>query len=659
MSSAVSPGSHTLNEPRLSWWRRVSVRVIGVVILSMMLALLSIGVTLFISWQLEGNAAAINDAGSLRMRSYRIGLLIAESQSGQVPAVRTRDLVQDEMGNIEAMLVTLDKGDPARPLFIPRTQEVRNQLRLVRQRWHETLAPAAIGALEGGTSRTAALHAYRKELDAFVQQINKLVSLLESANAANTLLLRSSQLLLVGMAIAGTVAFIYLMLLLVVRPLLTLKGGIERMAGQDFAVRLPVETQDEFGDVAQGFNDMADRLQDLYTTLESKVEEKTRKLAEQNNETGFLYEMTAWLQEIHGIEDLCRGFLDRVQGFFGADGGTVRLVDTVHNAVHLVVHSGVSQKLIDMEYALPMGKGICGHAVESCESMVIDLDNAGEEFKDCRQCAEDGFRIVSVFPIRSGSQVLGFFNLHFREQRVLTSGEQHLVESLGRHLGVALENIRLQQHEREHAVAEERNLVAQGLHDSIAQGLNFLRLQTQMLEDSLRRGNQAEVNDIIPMLRMGIQESYEDVRELLLNFRTRLEQQNLMDAARLIVDKFERQTSIKVSLADSGTGAPLTPEEQLQVLFILQEALSNIRKHAHASLVVVRFDNDQSFRMVISDNGVGFSEDDVRSRADRHVGLAIMKERAARIQARLDIHSSPGEGVTLELDLPQRLRRTA
>jgi two-component system nitrate/nitrite sensor histidine kinase NarX len=65
--------------------------------------------------------------------------------------------------------------------------------------------------------------------------------------------------------------------------------------------------------------------------------------------------------------------------------------------------------------------------------------------------------------------------------------------------------------------------MAQGLHDSIAQGLNFLNLQVQMLEDSQKRGQFTEVEDIIPLLRAGVQESYEDVRELLLNFRTRLQ----------------------------------------------------------------------------------------------------------------------------------------
>ena len=76
----------------------------------------------------------------------------------------------------------------------------------------------------------------------------------------------------------------------------------------------------------------------------------------------------------------------------------------------------------------------------------------------------------------------------------------------------------------------QRNLVAQGLHDSIAQGLNYLNLQVQMLDSSVRDGRFDQVAEIVPALRMGVQESYEDVRELLLNFRSRLAEDDLVAA---------------------------------------------------------------------------------------------------------------------------------
>ena len=93
--------------------------------------------------------------------------------------------------------------------------------------------------------------------------------------------------------------------------------------------------------------------------------------------------------------------------------------------------------------------------------------------------------MVSSFAISTQSRLLGVFNLHFRQPRIFTRQQQQLLETLGQNLAVALDNQRLAAKARELAVLEERNLVAQGLHDSIAQGLSFLNLQAQMLEDAL------------------------------------------------------------------------------------------------------------------------------------------------------------------------------
>jgi len=194
-------------------------------------------------------------------------------------------------------------------------------------------------------------------------------------------------------------------------------------------------------------------------------------------------------------------------------------------------------------------------------------------------------------------QVIGSFSLHFTKERQVSSEERRLLEILGKNLGSAIENQRLIAREKEFAVSQERNLLAQGLHDSIAQGLNFLNLQVQMLEDAIKREDSEEIIEIAPLLRAGIQESYEDVRELLLNFRTRLQTNNLESEMRNIVNKFQKQTGVQGKFSFTGNGAQLAPEQQLQVLFILQEALSNIRKHAHATEVSIVIQNDRDFKM--------------------------------------------------------------
>ena len=97
----------------------------------------------------------------------------------------------------------------------------------------------------------------------------------------------------------------------------------------------------------------------------------------------------------------------------------------------------------------------------------------------------------------------------------------------------------------------------------------------------------------------------------------------------------------------------------MQVLFIVQEALSNIRKHAHATRVEVRIDDRQDFLLTIHDNGVGFDFGTAMKKGESHVGLNIMRERAQRIHAQLKVDSKIGAGTTVSLQLLQMHRRAA
>jgi two-component system nitrate/nitrite sensor histidine kinase NarX len=462
---------------------------------------------------------------------------------------------------------------------------------------------------------------------------------------------------LVAMALCGTVSIVYLMFMLIIAPVDRLQEGLGRMKDEDFSVRLAVDSGNEFGQLALGFNAMAGRLQALYGNLEELVRIKTATLENQNGELALLYDSAAFLQRPQPLEALCDGFLQRISDYFGADGGSVRVLDAGRGNVHLVVHHGLSAELVEAERCLKVGDCLCGEAVLAKASAVHDLSKLDRAHE--KQCHRDGFQTVSVFHIVAHEQHLGFFNLHFRTVKTFGPREQALLETLGQLLGIAIENLRLAAREREMAISEERNLVAQGLHDSIAQGLNYLNLQVQMLDSSVRGGRFDEVAGIVPALRTGVQESYEDVRELLLNFRSRLLEDDLLAALQGTADKFSRQAGVAVELTADVDGAPFPREHQLQLLFIVQEALSNIRKHALASRVEIRIEDGEDFRLTIRDNGVGFDPRMLLEQGEAHVGVHIMRERAQRIDATFAVNSAPGAGTTVVLQLPRAQRRAA
>jgi two-component system nitrate/nitrite sensor histidine kinase NarX len=199
-------------------------------------------------------------------------------------------------------------------------------------------------------------------------------------------------------------------------------------------------------------------------------------------------------------------------------------------------------------------------------------------------------------------------------------------------------------------VSQERNLLARELHDSIAQSLAFLKIQVQLMRDALANGNAQRVQSVLGEIDSGVRESYGDVRELLVHFRTRANAEDIEPALQTTLRKFEHQSGVRARLHMQGQGLPLTPDLQIQVLHVVQEALSNVRKHARATQVWLDVQQQPRWRFEVRDDGIGFvAEDD--SRGESHVGLRIMAERAERIGATLEVFSTPGHGTSVVLEL--------
>jgi two-component system, NarL family, nitrate/nitrite sensor histidine kinase NarX len=650
-SAAGSAGS--TGSQAASFRRRLSTRIVVLSTVALPLVLAMISGTLWLSWQLEGGGAAINDAGSLRMRANTVAIALWEARTGK-PAQADAQIRQ-----LDETLRELREGDPARPLFLPADTGIHAQFERVAAAWNQQLKPAALRDLAHGAGEPLS---YIALLPGFVDEANRLVSLIERENARKTAWLRISQVALAALSCVGTLAIVYLLYLWFVAPVQRLQDGLARIEARDFDTRLPVDTHDEFGHLAQGFNRMVAELQALYRDLAARVDAKTAQLAAQNRELATLYEMAAFLNTPGPAETLCHDFLTRVMREFDADGGTVRVVSPEDGNLHLLVSEGMPEALTRAEQCMPAQDCACGGASAE-EPVVFGLtaqEAVGESGVLAQRCLKAGFVSVVVSAIVAQNETLGTFSLHFRRRREIPPSGVQLLQTLGRHLGVALMNRRLVALGRQLAVSEERNLVAQGLHDSIAQGLSFLKMQVHLLDGAAGRGDLEEIREIVPLLAGGVEESYDDVRELLLNFRTKLAPGQLRVAVEDTVARFRRQSDAELTLdyRDEG-GPPLPPDQQLQVLFVLQEALSNTRKHAEALHVHVSVVNGRDFRLKIEDDGQGYDPAEIASRGESHVGFHIMHERARRLAATLTLESAPGRGARVELVLPAASRMAA
>ncbi len=441
--------------------RKLRTKITALVIVFLVLALAAVGLTLFESWKLEGSAAAVNDVGSERMRAYRIAYLVSEIAGGRDDTDSLREQALSEVSRFEDTLERLRQGDPARPLFLPRGEPVRHQLEDVERRWRDIIKPLALAILETRSEprRSELLDRYRVEVERFVGVVNGLVLTVEREIARDTATLRFLQMALMALAFVASLAMAFLLFLLIVRPVTRLQESLERIQKGDFGVRLPVESKDEFGALAVGFNRMADHLQGLYRTLADRIAQKTRSLEEKNRELSTLYEISSLLNEPVSIEDTCRGFLNKLMAITGASAGAVRLADTPAKHVHPYLHEGLDPGFVAEERCLDMGECLCGEAAQTARP-VIHVISPARPANVMYKCQKFGYRTVSVFTIRVKRQLLGVYNLYFKEPREFNAAQRQMLEALGQHLGVAIENQRLVSRDKELAVTEERNLLA-------------------------------------------------------------------------------------------------------------------------------------------------------------------------------------------------------
>ena len=193
-------------------------------------------------------------------------------------------------------------------------------------------------------------------------------------------------------------------------------------------------------------------------------------------------------------------------------------------------------------------------------------------------------------------------------------------------------------------------MLARELHDSIAQSLAFLKIQVQLLRNASQKAQPEQVQIALDELDTGLRESINDVRELLVHFRTRTNTDDIERALQETLQKFKHQTGLPAQMLVHGDGLPLPSDVQVQVLHVVQEALSNVRKHAGAQQVSLDVRKGAQWRFVVRDDGMGF--DTERSRDETHVGLKIMRERAERIGAQVEVASQVGHGSSVTLTLP-------
>jgi signal transduction histidine kinase len=254
-------------------------------------------------------------------------------------------------------------------------------------------------------------------------------------------------------------------------------------------------------------------------------------------------------------------------------------------------------------------------------------------------------------PIVARGEVIGAFYLTDKEAaEEFDAEDQELIEMLAPHAAVAMENARLYERSRELSIVEERNRLARELHDSLVQKLFGVVLAAQSAGTLLVRDTEAARKQVEHLQELA-QEAVVELRSLVFQLRpAEIDTEGLAAALRKHVDLLKRAHRADVSLELSG--APrLRPGVDEEVFRIAQESLQNALRHADASRIDVRLDEDAGgLRLAVADDGVGFEPEEAGLRS-RRLGLTSMEERARALDGRLRIDSAPGRGTTIILEV--------
>lgn len=300
-----------------------------------------------------------------------------------------------------------------------------------------------------------------------------------------------------------------------------------------------------------------------------------------------------------------------------------------------------------------LGEALARRAAESGESLVVhDLAPNPRESGAAR--VEPGFLSFGAFPLLRRGDVVGVLGVAAQDRNALSSEvEQRLLDGLGEQVAMAIENARLHARVLDETVLEERERLGHELHDGLAQMLGYVNTQTLAIKKLLASGRREEAHAEVARMEQNARRVYADVRAAILGLRA--SRDGLVESLTSYVEGFSRLADLEVGLAvDDGVRTLVLPAStEIQVVRIVQEALTNVRKHAQARRATVSVTAARGELLItVADSGRGFEPGRPRRTGWPHFGLQTMRERAEAIGGSMELSSSPRKGTTLRVRVP-------
>lgn len=342
--------------------------------------------------------------------------------------------------------------------------------------------------------------------------------------------------------------------------------------------------------------------------------------------------------------------LGAVVSLSGATAAAVRLHESDTHELRLVGAVGIPASLWQDSRRVADSCGVCGDAVRS-------LDPRGSpEACNCARAVGRGAGTahrVSVVPLHYRGATCGVLNLFLPAGCQLPDSLAPLLAALGNMLGLSLENALLTQKNLQASLTHERHMLANEVHDSLAQNLASMRMRTTLLYETLQRHDDTRAFKYLGEVHDALAVCHRRVRELITHFRSQMDPEGLIHAIGEAGATFAEFEEVDFAFDNQVPDLHLSPDQEMQVYHIVREALANIAKHARARHCRVSLVQQcGNYVVTVEDDGVGLAANREAIAEHGHFGLNIMRERAERLGGRLQVESRAGAGTRIRLAFP-------
>ncbi len=382
------------------------------------------------------------------------------------------------------------------------------------------------------------------------------------------------------------------------------------------------------------------------------IDDMQRQLRRQNEELLALHGAGIDVVSDLALEGVLKRVVEHARQLLGAKYGALSVIDD-KGRIEAFVTSGITPEQRAAIGPPPVGHGVLGEVLYERHNLRLE-----DLTKHPRSIGfppnHPPMRSLLAVPIACKGPFKG--NLYLAEKvagGTFSADNEETLERFAAQAAIAIDNAHLHAQVGDLAVAQERIRIAHEMHDGLAQVLAYVSTKVQAANEYLRRGKSEEAKLQLRELADAAREAYTDVRESIIGLRTMpTAERSLEDALREFFDQWREQSGVAVEFSID-PDLRLRPAVELQVIRIIQEALTNVRKHARAANARIGVRRErENLCVAIADDGNGFDPSQRLRGQFPRLGLTTMRERAEGIGGTLAIDSAPGRGTTVTFTMP-------